>query len=232
VQSNPAPVSNQPAHRRQARRSRSSNLREVLTPAGPAELPKPRRFNALLADEPDWFLLHLGSRRSLRSPLARARDDHHGRDREVSDHLGRSVRRVKLPGIERNEMRFFDPEQVARLASTMDERYAAMVSSTPTAAYDFARFRLCAGTASICCTAASRWQGADRGQRPSSCGPPKARAGHRTLPIPRPASKAARTGHASVVTVPDRYGHLLPGDERADDAMASAVPTRAVVRLA
>lgn len=44
-----------------------------------------------------------------------------------------------------------------------------------------------------------------------------------------PKEVAARAGHASVVTVLDRYGHLLPGSEDrvndALDAMADAVGT-------
>jgi integrase len=50
-----------------------------------------------------------------------------------------------------------------------------------------------------------------------------------------PKEVAARAGHSSVVTVLDRYGHLLPGSEDrvndALDAMADAVasaPIRAI----
>ena len=91
-------------------------------------------------------------------------------------------------------------------------------------------------------------------------GPPKTRAGRRSVPLPRiaanaleehlavahgqqlvftapeggplrpslfwiaagasPKEIAARAGHASVVTVLDRYGHLLPGSEdRVNDAL-------------
>jgi integrase len=53
-----------------------------------------------------------------------------------------------------------------------------------------------------------------------------------------PEEVAARAGHTSVVTVLDRYGHLLPGsEERVTDALeamaqaAKAVPNSAVVAL-
>ena len=53
-----------------------------------------------------------------------------------------------------------------------------------------------------------------------------------------PKEVAARAGHTSVVTVLDRYGHLLPGsEERVTDALeaiaqaAKATPTAAVVGL-
>jgi hypothetical protein len=53
-----------------------------------------------------------------------------------------------------------------------------------------------------------------------------------------PKEVAARAGHTSVVTVLDRYGHLLPGsEERVTDALeamaqaARAIPDAAVVGL-
>jgi hypothetical protein len=51
--------------------------------------------------------------------------------------------------------------------------------------------------------------------------------------IASPREIAARAGHSSVVTVLDRYGHLLPGSEDkvndALDAMASATSDTATV---
>ena len=40
-----------------------------------------------------------------------------------------------------------------------------------------------------------------------------------------PKEIAARAGHASVVTVLDRYGHLLPGSE---DRVNDAAPLRVI----
>ncbi|MCU1370247.1 MAG: Site-specific recombinase XerD [Ilumatobacteraceae bacterium] len=214
------------------------------------------------------------------------------------------TRRVKLPRIERHEMRFLDPEQVARLAFAIDERYAAMVL---VGAYCGLRLgELSALRRERIDLLHRRVEVAETVTEVNGhhhVGPPKTRAGHRTVPIPRPVSEvlathldrssgplvfsapnggfirpslfrrrfwvpatagadlagvrvhdlrhtavalwiaagaspnaiAARAGHTSVVTVLDRYGHLLPGDDRADDAldaMASAVPTQAILRLA
>lgn len=198
--------------------------------------------------------------------------------------------RVPLPRIEREEMRFLTPAEVAKLADTIDERFRMLVLL-------------------------GAWAGLRKGEmlglRKSRVdlinrrvdiaeilvevkghfhfGPPKTRAGRRSVPIPRfvaeelaallaekaaddlvltgpeggpmraslfrtrhwePAVKesklaplrihdlrhtavamwiaagaspkeiAARAGHTSVVTVLDRYGHLLPGSEdRVTDAL-------------
>jgi integrase len=206
--------------------------------------------------------------------------------------------RVPLPRIEREEMRYLDPAQVSHLADTIDQRYRALVLL---GAYGGLRLGEMFGL---------RWGRVDllrrRIQVAEVCvevkgeltfGPPKTKAGVRTVPIPSivvdelaklttpnpdpkalvftsphgaplragqfrqriwyPAIRAAelpglrlhdlrhtavalwiaaganpkeiavRAGHASVVTVLDRYGHLYPEAEDrlsdALDAMASAV---------
>ena len=212
--------------------------------------------------------------------------------------------RVKLPRIERHEMRFLDPGQVADLADAIDPRYEALVL---VGAYCGLRLGELSGLRRErvdllhrrieVCEIATEVNGHHH------IGPPKTNAGHRTIPVPRPVADvlghqlgrtegplafpapsggyirpslfrrrfwapatsavglsglrihdlrhtavalwiaagaspnavAARAGHASVVTVLDRYGHLLPGDTRADDAldaMASSVPFRGALRKA
>lgn len=215
--------------------------------------------------------------------------------------------RVKLPRIERREMRFLTPGEVATLADSIDPRYRALVL---TGAYCGLRWGEMVGlTRSRVDLLHRRIEVAEivtevRGQLVA--GPPKTRAGHRSVPVPRvvadaleehmaavpgeivfpspeghhlraslfrprfwhpateradltglrlhdlrhtavalwiaakasPKEIAARAGHSSVVTVLDRYGHLLPGYEdevnEALDAMASAAtaapssPARAI----
>ena len=216
---------------------------------------------------------------------------------------------VRLPKIEREEMRFLDPAEVATLADAIDERYRAFVmlgaygglrlgemGGLRRARVDLMRRRV--DVAEILVEV--------RGHH--HFGPPKTRAGRRSVPIPRsvaaelerhaaglapgalmfpsptgepmraslfrrrvwaPAVEAAglaplrihdlrhtavalwiaagahelevarRAGHTSVVTVLDRYGHLLP---RSDDAVTDALdvladdalskrPTGSVVNL-
>jgi integrase len=206
--------------------------------------------------------------------------------------------RIPLPRIEREEMRYLDPAQVSHLADTIDQRYRALVLL---GAYGGLRLGEMFGL---------RWGRVDllrrRVQVAEVCvevkgeltfGPPKTRAGIRTVPIPtvvvddlaaltapnpdpqslvftspqgaplragqfrqrtwypaikeadleglrlhdlrhtavalwiaaggNPKEIAVRAGHASVVTVLDRYGHLYPEAEDrlsdALDAMAGAV---------
>lgn len=203
--------------------------------------------------------------------------------------------RVKLPRIERREMEFLTPAQVATLADCIDERYRALVL---VGAYCGLRFGEMAGL---------RRERVDLLHRRIEVaeivtevkghhytGPPKTRASRRAVPVPRvvadaltehlstlsgeivfpapeggylrgslfrpriwqpatraagvdglrlhdlrhtavalwiaagasPKAIAARAGHTSVVTVLDRYGHLLPGHEDAVndalDALADA----------
>lgn len=202
--------------------------------------------------------------------------------------------RVKLPKVEQQEMQFLTPGQVADLADTIDPRYRALVL---TGAYCGLRFGELAGL---------RTERVDLLRRRIEVleivtevrgthytGPPKTRAGRRSVPVPKfvgealtdhlgtisgdvvfpapeggylraslfrrrfwqpatarvgldglrlhdlrhtavalwitagasPKEIAARAGHTSVVTVLDRYGHLLPGHEDqvndALDAMAA-----------
>lgn len=206
---------------------------------------------------------------------------------------------VRLPKIEREEMRFLSPAEVAGLAEVIDPRYRALVLL---GAYGGLRFGELAGL---------RRERVDLLRRRVDVaeilvevrghhhfGPPKTRAGRRSVPLPRvaaaaleehvagieadalvftapeggpmrasqfrrrvwqpatmaagvaplrihdlrhtavafwiaagasPKEVAARAGHSSVVTVLDRYGHLLPGSEDrvndALDAMAEGVTT-------
>lgn len=220
--------------------------------------------------------------------------------------------RVKPPRVERTEMRFLTPDQVAALADAIDERYRAMVLI---GAYCGLRFGE---------MAALRVERVDILQRRIDVaetvidvegrhhvGPPKTRAGRRKVPMPSAVAKevedhlgrftagglvfpspqgeylrgglfrqrvwqpacvqvglgewvpsekrtsyrrydgigihglrhtavafwiragaspkeiAARAGHSSVVTVLDRYGHLLPGHEDVVDAALDAMVTGA-----
>jgi integrase len=197
---------------------------------------------------------------------------------------------VRLPKVERDEMRFLTPAEVAALAETIGPEYRAFVLL---GAYGGLRFGELAGL---------RRSKVDLLRRKIDVaeilvevrghhhyGPPKTRAGRRSVPLPRvatvalddhaaglegdalvftapnggalraslfrrrvwapavdaaglaplrihdlrhsavafwiaagasPKEVAARAGHASVVTVLDRYGHLLPGSEdRVNDAL-------------
>jgi integrase len=207
--------------------------------------------------------------------------------------------RVSLPKIEREEMRFLTPAQVAALADEIDPRYRAFVLLGAYAglrvgelgALRRSRVDLMRGRVDVAETLVEV-----KGHH--HLGPPKTRAGRRSVPLPRsivtgieesirtlgpddfvfpapeggllraslfrtriwhpaveragltplrchdlrhtavalwiaagasPKEVAARAGHSSVVTVLDRYGHLLPGSEErvtdALDAMALAVPS-------
>lgn len=198
--------------------------------------------------------------------------------------------RVPLPKVERQEMRFVTPTAVARLAETIDPRYRALVFL---GAYGGLRLGELLGLRRERVNVLrAQVEVAEilvevRGKH--LFGPPKTRAGHRTVPLPRlvaeepgahlvevpegglgftatergpvrpslwrrrmwtpaveaaglstlrphdlrhtavafwiaagasPTEVAARAGHSSVVTVLDRYGHLLPGTgERVTDAL-------------
>lgn len=193
--------------------------------------------------------------------------------------------RLPLPRIEREEMRFLDPAQVATLTDIIDERYRAMVLL---GAYGGLRLGELAGLRRARVDLVRRRVDVVetlvevRGHH--HFGPPKTRAGRRSVPLPGPVADvlmehmaalepgqlvfpapeggplraslfrrrlwapavesagltplrihdlrhtavafwiaagaspkeiAARAGHTSVVTVLDRYGHLLPGGEEA-----------------
>ena len=207
---------------------------------------------------------------------------------------------VKLPRIERDEMRFLAPVDVAELAETIDGRFRALVYL---GAYGGLRvgemFGLRAGRVDLLRARVDVAETLVEVSGQLHYGPPKTRAGRRSVPLPRvvvqalndhlqtfPAGPgelifrapeggpvrlaswrrrfwgpavaeaglaplrphdlrhtavalwiaagasakevATRAGHSSVVTVLDRYGHLLPGSEDrvndALDALASAVP--------
>jgi integrase len=210
--------------------------------------------------------------------------------------------RLDLPRIEREEMRFLSPSDVATLAESIDERWRALVVL---AAYGGLRLgELLALRRHRADLLHGLVDVAETVGHPDGrlfVGPPKTRAGRRRVPIPRvvvealekhlaafdvehdgivfpgdkggyahgehfrvnvwrpaveraglaplrphdlrhtavalwiaagasPKEIAARAGHTSVVTVLDRYGHLLPGSEdrvnAALDALAAAaVPT-------
>lgn len=209
--------------------------------------------------------------------------------------------RVPLPKIERQEMRFLTPAEVALLGETIDSRYRAAVL---VGAYAGLRagelFGLRGAGVDLL---RRRLEIAEIVVEVRGCltfGPPKTRAGRRSVPIPafvaeslnqhlvehgvrsedhvfsaprggpvrlaqwrrrfwlpalqeaeltplrvhdlrhtavafwiaagaNPTEIAARAGHASVVTVLDRYGHLLPGsDDRVTDALDALARTAAV----
>ena len=96
---------------------------------------------------------------------------------------------IKMPRIERMEMRFLTTSEVDRLAEAMDPRYRAVVLL---AAYGGLRagelFGLRAKRVDVL-----RRQGHRRNPRRRwghlHFGPPKTRAGHRTVPLPRVASE-------------------------------------------
>jgi integrase len=194
-----------------------------------------------------------------------------------------------LPAIEREEMRFLTPSEVAALAEAIDGRYRAMVLLAAYGglrlgellALDASQVDLPKATVRVAATLVEV-------HGHITINPPKTRAGHRTVPLPRivtnalavhlgeqsigpvfkapeggyvraslwrrrfwePATRGARVaplrphdlrhtavalwiaagaspneiakraGHASVVTVLDRYGHLLPGSaQRVNDAL-------------
>jgi integrase len=205
--------------------------------------------------------------------------------------------RVPLPRIERQEMRFLEPHEIAALASTVDSRYRAAIY---VAAYGGLRAGELFGL---------RPERVDleRGHLDIAeivvevrghivMGPPKTRAGRRTVPLPRaildelrahlksaparefvftapeggvvrlgqwrqrvwkpaveraglgplrihdlrhtavalwiaagasPNDIARRAGHSSVVTVLDRYGHLLPGLQDSVTDALDAIARRA-----
>ncbi len=203
--------------------------------------------------------------------------------------------RVKLPKIEHHEMRFLTPAEVATLADAIDPRYRALVL---VGAYCGLRFGELAGLKRDRVDLLHRrlevLEIVTEVKGHHYTGPPKTRAGRRSVPTPRvvvdaledhlgstsgeivfpapeggylraslfrrrfwqpataaagvdglrlhdlrhtavalwiaagasPKETAARAGHASVVTVLDRYGHLLPGHEHAVndalDALADA----------
>jgi integrase len=206
---------------------------------------------------------------------------------------------VKLPRIERHEMRFLTPNEVAELAAAMDPRYRA---SVVLGAYGGLRagelFGLRAGRVDLLRARVDVAEILVEVSGQLHFGPPKTRAGRRSVPLPRfavtaldehlrsfpagpgdlvfrapeggpvrlaswrrrywspavaaaelehlrvhdlrhtavalwiaagatPGEIASRAGHTSVVTVLDRYGHLLPGHEErvnaALDALAEGV---------
>lgn len=205
---------------------------------------------------------------------------------------------VRLPRIEAREMRFLTPEEIGRLADTIDRRYRAAIIVAAFAGLRAGElFGLRAGRVDPLRQQIHVAEIVTHVRGHLYVGPPKTRAGHRTVPIPKvaaaalsdqlmatgagpddllfpapqgghvrlelwrrrfwapavsaagleplrphdlrhtavalwiaagasPKEIAVRAGHTSVVTVLDRYGHLLPGHEDkvndALDAMASA----------
>ena len=208
--------------------------------------------------------------------------------------------RVRLPKIEREEMRFLTPAQVTTLADTIDHRYRAAVL---VAAYGGLRagelFGLQGARVDLLRRRIEISEIVVEVRGKLTFGPPKTRAGRRNVPIPgfvaeslnehfiehgvqpgghvftaprggpvrlgqwrrrvwlpalqeadlaplrvhdlrhtavalwiaagaTPTEIAVRAGHTSVVTVLDRYGHLLPGSEdRVTDALDALARTAA-----
>ena len=102
-------------------------------------------------------------------------------------------RAVRLPKIERDEMRFITPAEVARLADAIDPRYRALVLL---GAYGGLRMGELAGLR--------------RGRVDLPCG---------TVDVAwiaagaNPKEVSVRAGHTSVSFTLDRYGHLFPGHD-------------------
>lgn len=221
------------------------------------------------------------------------------------------VERLNLPRVERQEMRFLTPTEVATLADCIGERWRAFVIL---AAYGGLRIgealALRRNRVDLLRQTIDVAETVGHPDGRLFVGPPKTRAGRRRVPIPRvvvdtldahlaameergpdalmfpgdrgsyahgehfrvnvwhpavaraeltplrphdlrhtavafwiaagasPKEIAARAGHTSVVTVLDRYGHLLPGSEdRVNDALdvlaagAVAAPSAEVVEL-
>ena len=207
---------------------------------------------------------------------------------------------VRLPKVERQEMRFLSPAEVASLAEVIDPRFRALVYLGAYAGLRVGEmFGLRAGRLDLPRSRVDVVETVVEVSGELHFGPPKTRAGRRLVPLPRvvvdalaehlrvfpagpgdlvfrapeggtvrlaswrrrfwnaavsaaglaplrphdlrhtavalwiaagasPKEVAARAGHSSVVTVLDRYGHLLPGsEERVNDALdrlAAAVP--------
>jgi hypothetical protein len=73
-----------------------------------------------------------------------------------ADMIPRSpCRAVRLPKIEREEMRFLNPAEVARLADAIGPATAPWCCSAPTAGCAWESWPACAAAASICCAARS-----------------------------------------------------------------------------
>jgi integrase len=93
--------------------------------------------------------------------------------------------RVPLPRIERNEMRFLDPDAVARLANAIDPRYRAFV---PLGAYGGLRsgelFALRRGRLDLVRGRVDVAETAVEIAGHFHFGPPKTRAGRRSVPLP------------------------------------------------
>jgi hypothetical protein len=64
--------------------------------------------------------------------------------------------RVPLPKVEREEMRFLTPAEIARLADTIRSRHRALVLSAPTAACASGSWPASAAAGSTCCAGQSR----------------------------------------------------------------------------
>lgn len=229
--------------------------------------------------------------------------------------------RVKLPKVEQHEMQFLDPDEIATLTASMDQRYRALVL---VGAYCGLRFGEIAGLkrnrVNLLHNRIEVMEIATEVKGVHYFGPPKTRAGRRSVPMPKvvhdalaqhlkaydheyvftapqggpmraslfrprfwhpacvkagvgemvpvdpddeksatryvglrlhdlrhtavalwiaagasPKEVAARASHSSVVTVLDRYGHLLPGHEdKVNDALdvmakgAKATPSATV----
>jgi len=124
--------------------------------------------------------------------------------------------KVKLPRIEREEMRFLEPKQVAQLAESIDERYRALVFvgaycglragemfGLRRSRVDLLRRRI--DVAEIVVEVAPPVTGRTEGAKVEIFhGPPKTRAGRRSVPVPQlVADELAR--HLAGVDDPDAY---------------------------
>ena len=118
---------------------------------------------------------------------------------------------VRLPRIERTEMRFLDDTEVRALAGAIDPRYKAALLL---AAFGGLRtgelFGLRAKRVDPLRRAVTIAETlVDVGGHPS-CGPPKTRAGHRTIPLPRVATEPLSEQLADYGRKPDDLVFTAP----------------------
>lgn len=123
-------------------------------------------------------------------------------------------RRVPLPRVEREEMRFCTPDDIARLADAIHERYRALVI---VAAYGGLRLSELAGlrvrNVDLLKSSVRVAEQAVEVRGHLHVGPPKTKASIRTVPLPRPATEVlaahvAAHAHGELV-FPGRDGGVL-----------------------
>jgi integrase len=122
-------------------------------------------------------------------------------------------RKIALPKIEREEMRFLNPTQVERLAQSIDERYRVLVlvgcyaglRIGELAGLRLSRINLLKGTIEVV-------EIADETSGYLSYGPPKTRASRRTVSLPNSVMKEL-TDHVSTMTSPESFVFRSPNGD-------------------